>query len=340
MADTRLKVGIAGAGLMGHWHAKFLQNSNADLVAVFDKNPEKSRKLCAGFKNAPSMVVSMEDMQARFEPDVVHICTPLESHFDIAMQALQSGSHVVVEKPLTSTAPETRQLIELANQRGLTICPVHQMAFQRGVQHTQSALSGLGDILEMRFTSCSAGGTGVEGDGLNAIVQEIVSHPLSIMQALKPDISLNSDSWQGINPRPGDLQLIGIADGIAVDISISMNARPTRCEMELFCSEGRVYLNLFHGYCVVEKGKVSRLQKLLQPFKYSAKEFLLAGNNAVRRAMGGELAYPGLNRFLDEFYRSLGSSAASPVSPDHALEVAIARDELSKWFLPDRTTDD
>ena len=112
-----------------------------------------------------------------------------------------------------------------------------------------------------------------------------------------------------------------------------MSSRPTRCELDLFCSGGRVYLNFFHGYAVIEKGGVSRFKKIFQPFKYSISEFLQAGANAARRLVGGEMAYPGLNAFLDLYYQSVVSSTAPPVSFEQALAVANARDNLAGRFL-------
>ena len=318
---------------MGRWHANYIRRSGANLVAVFDKEPSRARELISEAKSTASIAVSFEDMLARFKPDIVHICTPLDTHFEMAMCALQAGAHVVVEKPLTDTAEHASELIEVARKNQLQLCPVHQMSFQHGVRGTLKQLSSLGEIREMRFTTCSAGGQASGADTLNAIVANIIPHPLSIIQTLQPGISLDTGGWNGVSTREGELQVIGTADGIAIDISISMSSRPTRCELDLFCSGGRIYLNFFHGYAVTEKGGVSRIQKIFQPFKYSVKEFLLAGANATRRFVGGEMAYPGLNDFLDSFYQSVVSGTVPPVSLEQALAVAKARDDLAGRFL-------
>lgn len=318
---------------MGRWHANYIRRSGATLVAVFDKDPEKARQLISESKSTASVAAGIEDMLTRFKPDIVHICTPLNTHFEMAMCALQAGANVVVEKPLTESAAHTAELIEVARENRLQICPVHQMGFQRGVRSTLKQLNSLGDILEMRFTTCSAGGQASDAATLNSIVADIIPHPLSVIQALQPGIKLDTADWSGVNTRDGELQIIGTADGIAIDISISMSSRPTRCELELFCSGGRAYLNLFHGYAIIEKGGVSRSQKIFQPFKYSLKELLLAGTNAARRLVSGEMAYPGLNTFLDSYYQSVLSGTIPPVSFEQALAVANARDDLAARFL-------
>lgn len=333
VADNRPKVGIAGAGLMGRWHANYIRRSGADLVAVFDRDPVMTRKLISETRSTASIADSIEDMLDRFRPDSLHICTPLDTHFDMAMCALQAGANVVVEKPLTGTAAHTAELLEVARKNRLVLCPVHQMGFQRGVHDTLKQLNTLGELLKMRFTMCSAGGQVSDAETLNDIVADIIPHPLSVIQALQPGISLNTGDWSGVNTRDGELQVTGTADGIAIDISISMSSRPTRCELDLFCSGGRVYLNFFHGYAVIETGGVSRSQKIFQPFKYSIKELLLAGVNGVRRFAGREMAYPGLNAFLDSYYKSVVSGTAPPVTPEQAIAVASARDDLAGRFL-------
>ena len=62
-------------------------------------------------------------------PDVVHITTPPQSHFSLAKQCLESGSHVYLEKPFTITAQEAGSLIHLAESRNLKITAGHNLQF-------------------------------------------------------------------------------------------------------------------------------------------------------------------------------------------------------------------
>ena len=62
-------------------------------------------------------------------PDVVHITTPPQSHYALARQCLESGSHVYLEKPFTITAGEAESLIQLAEDCGLKITVGHNYQF-------------------------------------------------------------------------------------------------------------------------------------------------------------------------------------------------------------------
>ena len=59
--------------------------------------------------------ICIEMLQAT-SPDVVHITTPPQSHYSLARQCLESGSHVYLEKPFTITASEAESLIQLAEE--------------------------------------------------------------------------------------------------------------------------------------------------------------------------------------------------------------------------------
>ena len=71
----------------------------------------------------------LEEMLHATSPDVVHITTPPQSHYSLAKQCLESGSHVYLEKPFTITAGEAESLIQLAESCGLKITVGHNYQF-------------------------------------------------------------------------------------------------------------------------------------------------------------------------------------------------------------------
>lgn len=330
---SKLRVGIVGAGLMGRWHAKTVKRLGVVPVSILDQNLSQAKALSLEMGGA-ELFTDIDNMLSSSRLDIIHICTPLNSHSSIALRAIDAGVHVIVEKPVAASVVDTESLLQASSKQNVKLCPVHQFGFQDGVLAAIAELDSLGDLLSVRFTTASAGGEHSKSK-LNEIIADIIPHPLSVLQRLRPGIRLETSQWQGVQARDGELQLMGEAGGITIDIYISMNARPTRCEMELFCSKGRLILNFFHGYAVVETGKVSRVQKMMQPFKYALKEFFIAGGNITKRGLNRELAYPGLSRLIEEFYNAVVADTEAPISPEEILEVAIARDNLSERFLSD-----
>src|ERR1700676_1767553 len=74
--------------------------------------------------------------QAR--PDVVHITTPAESHFDIARFCLEHGCSVYVEKPFTLYAQEAQQLIDLAERNGVKLTVGHNNQFSHAARRMRA----------------------------------------------------------------------------------------------------------------------------------------------------------------------------------------------------------
>jgi predicted dehydrogenase len=335
---SRLRIGIAGAGLMGRWHAKTAKRLGAKLISILDLEPARAKRLSGELGSGSEIYTNIDDMLSRARLDIIHICTPLISHYPIANHAINAGVHMIVEKPMAASVQETEMLLDASSREGVKLCPVHQFGFQSGVQDAIAELDSLGDLLGLRFTAGSAGGEDLSSGALDDIIADIIPHPLSVLQRLRPGITLDASQWSGVHSRDGELQIIGNADGVSISIYVSMNARPTRCEMELFCENGRIYLNLFHGYAIIERGGVSRIQKVIQPFRYALKELFVAGWNITKRGLTWDFAYPGLTRLIEDFYKAVTTSEALPVSAADALAIAVVRDDITRRHLPGVST--
>ncbi|NOY17534.1 MAG: Gfo/Idh/MocA family oxidoreductase [Gammaproteobacteria bacterium] len=322
-----IKVGIIGAGLMGRWHAHAANQLGARIVAIADQNPTVARSLGKRCQKA-SLYPDITQLLETAEIDALHICTPLASHAELVTYALDSGAHVLIEKPITPTATETVELLQLAEQQEVILCPVHQFAFQRGVTNVLRSLDELGEVFRVSFRTHSAGAEGMDQKEADEVIADILPHPLSVLQKLFPGCLARASDWRTLKTYSGELQLTGNIDGMGINIDISMNARPTRCEMDIACSRGRIYLNFFHGYSLIEKGAVSRWQKLVQPLSYSSREWAVSAGNLMLRLIKNEPAYPGLRTLIREFYQSIQEGAESPVPPDDIRILAELRDRL------------
>lgn len=323
----QLRAAIAGAGLMGHWHARNLVRCGGKVAAVLDRNPEAARRLASRFGGAHTGS-TFADILAGGKIDVLHVCTPLETHGELVAAALTAGLHVLAEKPLVPTRVETERLYALAATHRVQLCPVHQFPFQRGVHQAAAKLSRIGRLRHFEARFCSAGGAGKNHEALDAIVADILPHPLSLMARLAPG-SLQSVGWNLSRSAPGELRATLTTADVGFSIFISMNSRPTSTMLHLLGTEGTIHVDLFHGFSVIEPGTVSRWRKIIHPFDLSTRTLFAAGTNLVRRAASGESAYPGLRDLIRAFYSSIAHGTAPPISGAEALAVAAIRDQLT-----------
>jgi predicted dehydrogenase len=124
-----LRVTIVGCGKIADQHVHAIGRiPDCSIAAVCDKEPLMARQLAERFK-IPGVFSNAQEMLTVVSPDVVHITTPPRSHFSLAKQCLESGSHVYLEKPFTITAEEAESLIRMAERRDLKITAGHNLQF-------------------------------------------------------------------------------------------------------------------------------------------------------------------------------------------------------------------
>ncbi len=118
-----IRAGVAGAGVFGGYHAnKYKEAEAADLVAIFDVDPERARMAsemhgCAGITDYDQFLN---------EVDVLTIAAPATFHFDLAKKALENGRHVLVEKPIALAVNDASTLIDIASEKDLVLQIGHQ----------------------------------------------------------------------------------------------------------------------------------------------------------------------------------------------------------------------
>ena len=105
-----VRIGLLGAGHLGKIHLKLLrQIGDFEVAGFYDLDPEVRAKVAA-----ESGVPAFSEIEALVDAvDALDIVTPTLSHFDCARLALAKGRHIFIEKPLTNTLEEAKQLLAL-----------------------------------------------------------------------------------------------------------------------------------------------------------------------------------------------------------------------------------
>ena len=146
----KIKVGLFGAGDIADLHASGIKNcSSAELVGLFDIDNKKAQQKsdnynCLSYDSAESM---LKDPLI----DSIFVLTPLEEHFNCAINALNSGKHVLVEKPVSSSVDEIQQIRESADNAGKLCVPVHNYLYEDSILRTKELIDSgkLGDVVSI-----------------------------------------------------------------------------------------------------------------------------------------------------------------------------------------------
>jgi predicted dehydrogenase len=118
-----LRVGMIGYGFMGKAHAQAWRNAarffdlplRPELTALCGRS-EAAVESAAGTYGFAGWQTDWRELIARDDIDVVDICTPGDSHAEIAIAALGAGKHVLCEKPLANTVPQAREMVAAADR--------------------------------------------------------------------------------------------------------------------------------------------------------------------------------------------------------------------------------
>jgi len=123
MAEREVGVGVIGYGLGGRvFHAPFVSAvPGLRLVSIMQRRGDTAAKAYPTVKIERSLDATLADKSV----EVVVVSTPNETHFQIARKALETGKHVVIDKPFSATSEEALELGRLAKIKGLLAIPFH-----------------------------------------------------------------------------------------------------------------------------------------------------------------------------------------------------------------------
>jgi predicted dehydrogenase len=150
----KLKAVILGTGFMGRVHTEGVRRlGNVEVAGIAARTQEQAR-LFADELSIDGATGDYRHFLADPAIDVVHICTPNELHFPMAMAALEAGKHVLCEKPLATSVREAEQMLRLAKEKNLAHCTFHNLRYYPQVQQMRSLREAgeLGEILVAQGT--------------------------------------------------------------------------------------------------------------------------------------------------------------------------------------------
>lgn len=114
----KLGVAVIGCGYWGKNHVRvFKEIENANIIAVADANENVAREI--GERYGIKWFKNYENVLKLKEVEAVTICTPTETHAEIALRAIEEGKHVLVEKPMTSNVEEAKIITNKAREKGV-----------------------------------------------------------------------------------------------------------------------------------------------------------------------------------------------------------------------------
>ena len=176
-----MKVGVIGLGYWGpNLVRNFLAHKDVKKVVACDISENRLQLIKEKFP-AAELTTDCQGV-INSDTDIIVISTPVDTHYKLAKKALESGKHIWVEKPFTSTSNEAEELIEIADKRNLKIFVDHTFIYNGAVIKIKELIdkNELGNII---YFDSERINLGLFQRDVN-VVWDLAPHDLSIMTYL------------------------------------------------------------------------------------------------------------------------------------------------------------
>lgn len=336
VADTipKTKVALVGAGYVCPYHIRALRTLPwIEIVGVADVDPSRAAEMASRF-GIPRAAASLEELAAA-EPHVVHVLTPPATHASLAVQALEMGCHVLVEKPMAESVEDCRRMIACAAERRRCLSVNHSMRFDPAVAKALELVRRgvCGELLTVDFFRSSDYPPMPPGappphyrDG-GFPFRDLGVHGLYLMEAFLGEIE-TVETWYHATGRDPLLYfdewraLVRCRRGLG-QVQLSWNARPMLNELLIQGSEATLRADCYMQTVTVRRRRpVPKTIGLAWAAASSAAQSLRGvAANVVRFATGRLIPSPSIHFAVIAFHRALREQQPPPVSPEEGRRV-------------------
>lgn len=361
-----LRVGIVGCGKIADAHASQIQRiKGCEIVGACDREALMAKQLHDRFPIQRHFSDFTEFLSVA-RPDVVHVTTPPESHFDVARSCLEQGCHVYVEKPITLREEQARLLIALAIERGLKLTAGHDDQFSHVARRmralVQSGYLG-GAPVHVESSYCYDLRDGYARALLadkkhwvrrlpGRLLHNIISHGIArIAEFLRGD-SPKVIAHGFVSPVLKRMNETDVVDELRVIIcdderttayfTFSSQMRPGIHEFRVYGPRNGLVLDHDHEILIRLRGErfKSYGEKFIPPVIF-AKQHLANLTTNVRTFLSRDFqAKSGMKHLIEAFYQSIANGAPLPIPYREILLTARIMDAIFEQLDPKQPRDD
>lgn len=191
------RVGVVG---LGYWGPNIARNLNAlegcNLAWCCDADEASRAKYSAMYPDA-TFTADFDEMLADDELEAVAITTPVPTHGDLALRALEAGKHCFVEKPLAQDAASAERLVQAADERDLVLMVGHLLCYHPGVRRLGDLISEgeLGEVYYLYSQRLNLGKLRADENALWSLGAHDISVLLELAGATPTEVTARGESY-------------------------------------------------------------------------------------------------------------------------------------------------
>jgi predicted dehydrogenase len=349
-----LKVAIVGCGKIADRHAEqILLIPGCEIVGVCDREDLMARQLQERL-NVGTYFTEVQDLLEKAKPDVVHITTPPQSHYQLGKLCLEAGCNVYIEKPFTVNAAEAEELIRLAEQRNLKLTVGHDAKFSHAAIQMRRVIEGgyLGgppvhfesyhcyDLRDASYAKALLGDSRHWVRTLpGGLLQNNISHGISKISEYLTGDSPEVLAYGFTSPLLRSIGETEIIDELRVIIhddvatayfTFSSQMRPSLHQFRLYGPKNGLVVDDDQQTVIKIRGSryKSYLEQFVPPWDY-AKQYVASSLENVGKFLKADFqaAYR-MKVLIQTFYRSITDGSALPIPYKEILRTSRIMDEI------------
>jgi predicted dehydrogenase len=333
-----LRAALIGAGQIARQHLGCLKSlPGVEIVGVCDLSPSVAECIAERY-GIPAWFTDHAEMLSTVRADVVHVTTPPTSHFRLAMDALDAGAHVLVEKPATATFDELEQLERRARERGLLLSEDYNYVFNQATREIRHWVDSgaLGAVVHVEvMMSLNLFGPGGFADPnarhpalalAGGALADFLPHLASLAHRFIGAHRSAHSVWTKRRPSilPFD-EMHGVVEGErgTASLGFSSTAQPDAFWLRVYGEKAQACTNLFETRLTFERLRDG--PKPLQPLRNGLEEGRLIRRAAIgtlmRKFKPGPGSYDGMWQLIAGTYSALQAGDKVPVPMEDVMEV-------------------
>ena len=244
-----LKAGVLGAGHLGKIHLKLLnQSEEYELIGFYDANRKNAEKIASEF--GYKMYDNLDELIA--DADMIDVVTPTLSHFEVAKKVISAGKHLFIEKPITNTYAEAKELIELAKKHDVKGQVGHVERFNPAFQAVADRIENPMFIEAHRLAEFNPRGTDVP------VVLDLMIHDIdAVLSVVKSEVKkINASGVSVISDTPDIANArIEFENGCVANLTASRISMKNMRKSRFFQRDAYISVDFLEKKCEVVKMK-------------------------------------------------------------------------------------
>ena len=328
--SARFRAGIVGAGMISEHHVAAVQGlAEVELIGVHDSDPQRADTRAAQWSTSAYRSL---DALVEAGANVIHVLTPPSAHAQVALEAIERGCHVLVEKPLAETPEDARRIGEAAAAQGVVATVSHSLLYDPQMLAAFAQLQGgaVGEVTgvdvfrSQQYPPYEGGALPPHMRQAGYPWRDVSIHCLYLIDELLGSIVDVDARWLSLG---GDRDLafdewralVRCERGIG-HFQLSWNSKPAESQIVIRGTRGQLRVDLFAMF---------RSRRAATPLPKAAERVVNAYAESLRplaevpanawRFLRREIhPYQGIRNLVADFYRRLGDGSPPRVVPEDA----------------------